>query len=120
MAHTNLRVNDLVEVFRDLAPGLKVQHLDVPEPDNRDYRVSTARLSQAGFSTRVSMEIGVAEIVDAISVGLIPDPQALYYRNAKWLQELSQIGSKNHRDIMSLMEVFGGTRKPSAPFGLAA
>jgi hypothetical protein len=30
----------------------------------------------------------------------------LFYRNAKWLKELTMIGSKDHRQLVDLMESF--------------
>jgi nucleoside-diphosphate-sugar epimerase len=104
IAHENLRVVDLVGVFESLTPGLKVTHLATPDIDRRNYRVSTRRMREAGFSPRISVEIGSEEMVDAIVSGLVPDPESVFYRNAKWLKELTQIGSKNHRDLIGLLE----------------
>jgi hypothetical protein len=45
-------------------------------------------------------------MVDAIVGGLIPDPESIFYRNAKWLKELTQIGSMGHRELVGLIETF--------------
>ena len=104
IAYENLRVIDLVEVFEGLRPGLTVTHVPTPDIDRRNYRASTRRMQEAGFSPRIPVEIGSEEMVDAIVSGLVPDPESVFYRNAKWLKELTQIGSKNHRDLIGLLE----------------
>lgn len=110
IAHENLRVVDLAEVFRRINPHLKVQHVELPDADRRDYRVSTARMRADGFTPRVSIEQGAEEMVDAITSGLIPDPESIYYRNAKWLGELTRLESKEHKEIVSLMEMLAQVR----------
>jgi nucleoside-diphosphate-sugar epimerase len=111
IAHANLRVVDLVEVFTRLNPRLRVEHLELPEQDERDYRVSTRRMRDEGFATRVDVEAGAEEMLDAIVGGLIPDPESIFYRNAKWLRELTGIGGKNHRDIVHFMESLADMRQ---------
>jgi len=51
-------------------------------------------------------------LIEAIINGLIPDPESVFYRNAKWLKELTQIGSKNHRDIVNLLETLANVNVP--------
>jgi nucleoside-diphosphate-sugar epimerase len=114
IAHRNLRVVDLARIFARVNPRLEVSHLDLPEPDHRDYRVSTRRMLEEGFETRTGVEMGVEELVEALVSNLIPDPESIYYRNVKWLKELTQLGSKEHRDILSLMETLSVVRTPSA------
>lgn len=112
VAHQNARVIDLANTFASINPLVQIVHLDTREPDERDYSVLTERMQEEGFSTRVSPEVGIEEMVDAIISGLIPDPESIYYRNAKWLKELSQIGDKNHRDLVHLMESLATIRQP--------
>jgi nucleoside-diphosphate-sugar epimerase len=113
IAHENLRVADLAAIFQRINPHLQVTHLELPDQDHRDYRVSARRMQEEGFRTRISVDIGAEEIIEAMVSGLIPDPESIYYRNAKWLKELTQIGSKNHRDVVNLMETLAQVR-PSA------
>jgi len=110
IAHENLRVIDVAEVFTRLNPQLRVSHVDLPNEDPRDYRVSTRRATEAGFVPVVTVEHGAEEISDAIVSGGIPDPESVFYRNAKWLAELTQIGGKNHRDLAGLMETVARMR----------
>jgi hypothetical protein len=107
-----LRVVDLVGVFRQINPRLEVAYLDLPDQDRRDYQVSTRRMREEGFEPRVSVQMGAEELVEAIVSGLIPDPESIYYRNAKWLKELTQIGSRDHREIVGLMEMLAQMRQP--------
>jgi nucleoside-diphosphate-sugar epimerase len=112
IANENLRVADLVKMFRRINPRLQVIHLDLADQDRRDYRVSVRRMRQEGFEPRMSVEMGSEEMVEAIVSGLIPDPESIYYRNAKWLKELTQLGSKDHREIVGLMEMLAQMRLP--------
>jgi nucleoside-diphosphate-sugar epimerase len=104
IAHENLRVIDLAEIFMHINPRLRVAHLETADDDRRNYQVSMARMREEGFQTRIGVDLGAEEMTEAIVSGLIPDPESIYYRNAKWLKELTHIGSKGHRDIVNLME----------------
>lgn len=111
VCHQNLRVVDLAEIFSDLKPGLKVTHVPTQDADTRDYAVSGLRLREEGFSPRVDVRTGAEEIMDTIASGAIPDPESIFYRNAKWLKELTNIGSFDHRHIVDLMENFTAVRQ---------
>jgi nucleoside-diphosphate-sugar epimerase len=111
VAHENLRVIDLARIFRDLRPDLEVTHVSSPDVDGRNYRVSTGRLKSENFRTRVGVDVGAEQIIESIVSGLIPDPEAIFYRNAKWLNELTQIGARDHRHVVALMERFGAAHR---------
>jgi len=111
IAHQNLRVVDVAEVFRRINPKLEVVHTPVEDADRRDYRVSTQRMLEEGFHPQIDVSSGAEGIAEAIVCGAIPDPESLFYRNAKWLKELTQIGSKDHRQLVTLMESFSGLRR---------
>jgi nucleoside-diphosphate-sugar epimerase len=104
VARENLRVADVAQVFKRVNPALVVTYVGGMDDDRRDYRVSTRRMRAEGFETRIGVEMGAEEIVEAIVSGAIPDPESIFYRNAKWLRELAQIGLKTHRDILGLLE----------------
>ncbi len=110
IAHENLRVCDLPEVFRDINPRLKVTHVAAEDPDLRDYRVSTRRMAQAGLRMQTAVRLGAEQLTDAIVSGLIPDPESIFYRNAKWLKELQGIGSREHKDLLHLIEAMSAVR----------
>jgi nucleoside-diphosphate-sugar epimerase len=111
VSHENLRVADLAEVFRELRPGLEVVHTPAADVDTRDYSVTTDRLRSEGFEARVDVRGGAEQMMEAIVAGLIPDPESVFYRNAKWLKELTQIGARDHRQVVELMEHFSATRR---------
>jgi nucleoside-diphosphate-sugar epimerase len=112
VAHENLRVLDLAAIFDDLCPGLDVTTVPSPDLDARDYRVDNSRLRREGFCTRTDVRAGAEQIMEAIVTGLIPDPESVFYRNAKWLKELTQIGSRDHLQLVELMEHFSPARRP--------
>jgi nucleoside-diphosphate-sugar epimerase len=113
ISHKNLRVVDVAETFQHINPRLQVSYLDLPEQDHRDYRVSTQRMSEEGFEPQINIELGIQQMVEAIISGLIPDPESIYYRNAKWLKELTSLSTKDHREIVGLMEVLASVRQTS-------
>ena len=96
---------DIAGIFKSINPALAATYVEAANEDRRDYRVSTARLNVEGFRARMSVEMGAEEMIEAIVSGLIPDPESIFYRNAKWLKELTQIGSKDHRDLVGLLEL---------------
>jgi nucleoside-diphosphate-sugar epimerase len=113
IAHENLRVSDLARIFATLNPRLTIAHLETSDVDRRDYSVSAARMRDEGFQTRIDVSSGAEMMIDAIISGLILDPESLYYRNAKWLKELSQLGNKGHLEVVNLLET---TAHAGSPF----
>ena len=104
IANENLRVIDLIDVFTKINPNLKPKFLPVPDNDARNYRVSTHRMRADAFAPSVSVALGAEDIVDAIVKGQISDPESIFYRNAKWMKELTQFGDANHKEFVGLME----------------
>jgi nucleoside-diphosphate-sugar epimerase len=111
VVHENLRVVDVVEIFKGLRPGLKVVHVPSPDLDARNYRASSERLRKLGFESKIDVRTGAENIMEAIVSGQIPDPESVFYRNAKWLKELTQAGGEDHRQIVELMEHFSVGRR---------
>ncbi len=97
VTNENLRVVDLVKTFRGLNPRLEVVHV-ATDLMRRNCRVSNRRMLDSGFRPRMSVEMGAEEMVDAIVSGAIPDPEATFARNPKWLTELAPIGVTAHAD----------------------
>ncbi|HVC92273.1 MAG TPA: SDR family oxidoreductase [Pirellulales bacterium] len=110
ISHENMRVVDLIAVFQAINPRLEAEFLPTENPDNRDYAVDNRRMGQAGFQPLTSVRVGAEQLVDAIVSGLIPDPESIYYRNAKWLKELSRFDEREHADALNLMETLSGMR----------
>lgn len=92
IAHENRRVIDVARIFKKLNPSLRITQLQIPKKDHRNYQASTLRMREEGFQTNINVEFGVTEITDAIVSGLIRNPESIYYRNAKWLKELTEEG----------------------------
>ena len=114
VSHENLRVVDLIDIFKNINPNLVAKYLETVDKDSRNYNVLTERMKKAGFKTRVGVNLGAEEIVDAIISGVISDPESIYYRNAKWLKELSQFGGSNHRQFVELMESMSKMISPNS------
>jgi hypothetical protein len=114
IAHQNLRVIDIADIFRRINPNLEVQHLASQDIDRRNYRVCTRRMLEEGFVPRVAIDAGAEEIIESIISGTIPDPESVYYRNAKWLKELTRISNMEHRDVINLIETLTRVRTAMA------
>jgi nucleoside-diphosphate-sugar epimerase len=108
ISHENLRVIDLVAVFRAINPRIEVEFLKTDNPDKRDYAVDNSRMKAEGFEPLTSVRVGAEQLIDAIGSGLISDPESIYYRNARWLKELSRFGEREHADALKLMEILSG------------
>jgi nucleoside-diphosphate-sugar epimerase len=111
ISHENLRVVDVAAIFQRINPVLKITYVRTQDPDRRDYRVSNARMLEENFHPRVDVQAGAEGIAEAIICGLVPDPESIFYRNAKWLKELTHIGDRDHRQVVDLMESFSLARR---------
>lgn len=110
IAHENFRVVDLVGIFQKINPKCQPVYLKLDSSDNRNYHVSVARMREEGIHPTVTVTTGAEEIVEAITTGRIADPEAIYYRNAKWLKELTEIGNRDHLGLMKMMDVIASSR----------
>jgi len=104
IANENLRVVDLIDIFAEINPNLQPIFLETADKDVRNYHVSTRRMREAGFRPRVRVRDGAEEMVDALITGLIADPESIFYRNAKWMKELTQFGDVKHKEFVGLIE----------------
>ncbi|HEX2779500.1 MAG TPA: SDR family oxidoreductase [Gemmatimonadaceae bacterium] len=110
IAHENLRVIDLIDVFKGINPRAMERFIELENPDNRNYHVSTARMREEGIQPRVTVQAGAEEIVEAIVTGRIADPEAIFYRNAKWLKELTGLGTRDHRGLIGMLDLIASSR----------
>ncbi len=99
ISHQNLRVVDVADTFQRLNTNLKIAQVQTQDPDRRNYRVSAERMLDEGFRTRTDVMEGAEGIAEAIASGAISDPESVFYRNAKWLKDLTTIGSMDHRQL---------------------
>lgn len=110
IAHENLRVVDLIDVFKGINPRCNERFIELENPDNRNYHVSVERMREEGIEPRVTVQAGAEEIVEAIVTGRIADPEAIFYRNAKWLKELTGLGKSDHRGLMGMLDMIASAR----------
>lgn len=105
VASENLRVVDLIAIFKKINPACREVYVKLENPDTRNYHVSTARMKAEGIVPRVDIRAGAEEIIEAIVTGRIADPEAVYYRNAKWLKELTELGGQDHHALVGMLDV---------------
>jgi len=111
IAHENFRVVDLVEIFQRINPACQPVYVKLANPDLRNYHVSVARMKDEGITPTVKVQSGAEEIIEAIVTGRIADPEAVYYRNAKWLKELSELGNRDHRSLIGMLDLMASSRR---------
>src|SRR6185503_2168068 len=58
IAHENLRVLDVVQVFKEINPFCKEVYVELDAPDTRNYRVCVARMNDEGIQPVVSVKTG--------------------------------------------------------------
>jgi nucleoside-diphosphate-sugar epimerase len=90
VAHENLRISEVANTFKRLNPSLQVTYVPTEDPDQRDYRVSAQRIADEGFYPHLKVEAGAKRVANAISQGLIHDPESSRHNNVKWLKELKK------------------------------
>ena len=88
LAYKNMCIRDVADIFKKLNPSLEILEENEGDLDNRDYRVSIERMREEGFYPFIDIETGAQEIMDAITNGMIPEPESIYYRNVEWLNYL--------------------------------
>ena len=88
ISNENLTVNQVAKTFSELIPGLKLNYFKEGSEDKRNYRVDNSLMYKEGFKPFLTVEYGAQEIQEALTQGLIQDPESLYYQNVKWLKEL--------------------------------
>jgi nucleoside-diphosphate-sugar epimerase/ActR/RegA family two-component response regulator len=83
----NYKIAQVGEMVASAVPGVKVV-TDKENPDKRNYRVSFEKMRQRlGFVPGVSVQAGIAEIVEAVRSGAIGDYRSSKYNNHKTLSE---------------------------------
>lgn len=90
VGHENKTVLELAETVRELYDNVRVVHTEGRDDDRRNYRVDNSLLLSSGFRPGFTVQMGIAEVVEAIAGNVIPDPEALYYQNVKWMGRLMQ------------------------------
>lgn len=83
-AEGNHTKDEIVQLILKRLPETVVNYKDMTfGGDMRDIRVSFEKVcSQLGFTTRLSVDDGVREVLSALRSGLIREPQNQRYRNA--------------------------------------
>ena len=103
VAHQNLRVCDLIPIFQNLKPQLQTTYVKTDQKDERSYRVSAGRLKQEGFEMQVNVRTGIEEMIDALLLGLIRNPESIFYQNAKWMAELMEDGKLKQKSARRIL-----------------
>lgn len=93
--HMNFTLHELAEQISAVEPGLEIEY--VRNSDARNYRVQFDKIRAAlGFECRVSLDVGIREIRQAIREGRVTDYRDARYSNLKWMAERRSETCKSH------------------------
>jgi nucleoside-diphosphate-sugar epimerase len=83
----NYSKDEVVDLILKRLPETTVHYKDLTfGGDMRDIIVSFDKItSQLGFTVDFSVEYGVREVLDALRLGIIRNPQSERFRNAQWI-----------------------------------
>jgi nucleoside-diphosphate-sugar epimerase len=83
----NYTKDELLAIVCRHVEGTEVEYKDLTfGGDMRDIRVSFAKIRRVlGFEPKISVDAGVREVRDALTNGLIKEPQDSRYRNAQFI-----------------------------------
>ena len=86
-AHGNYSKDDIVRLVVKRMPDTVVEYRDMSfDGDMRDITVSFEKIKRVlGFETTLDVDDGVREVLFALQTGLIKDPTADRYRNARFI-----------------------------------
>ena len=77
----NYTKREIIELLKQIVPTLDVLEVHKTE-DPRDYKVSFEKIkSDIGFRPLFNVGVGLAEIIDLVSTGLIREPRDVKWRN---------------------------------------
>jgi nucleoside-diphosphate-sugar epimerase len=69
IAHTNLRIRDLVPLVLCAKPGTVVSYADKGHGDSADYRVGTMRSEREGFKPEIDIMTGIQQLLGSAPNG---------------------------------------------------
>ena len=86
-ASGNLSKDQIVEVVLKRLPETNVRYKDLTfGGDMRDFHVSYKKIQdELGFETELTIEDGVREVLNALRIGLVANPEDQRYRNARFI-----------------------------------
>lgn len=83
----------IVDEIRKLIPDARITYVKQVE-DPRDYRANSDRIKrELGFSTTMTVPQGIREVMDAVRLGIIADPEDPHYYNIPYERPSDNISS---------------------------
>ncbi len=88
----NYQIRDLAEIVAETVPGSKIDYASDAGPDNRSYRVSSAKIEKAipGFQPKWDAKMGARQLYDAVKAAdlKIEDFEGRKYKRLAQLEAL--------------------------------
>jgi hypothetical protein len=94
IASTNLQIKDLASIVSQLT-GCKILHTELKFQDQRNYHVNTRKALRDGIynpNTLRTVEDGVREIAELVSLGRIKQTENEVYFNVRHVENLKAYG----------------------------
>ncbi len=90
----NYQIRDLAEIVADTVPGAKIDYVADAGPDNRSYRVSSAKIEKyiPGFKPKWDASLGAQQLYEAVKASdlKIEDFEGRKYKRLAQLEALLQ------------------------------
>lgn len=83
--YCNLKIHEIAQIISDVIPGATVQHQDMKFEDQRNYRVSSEKFRQHGWTPKYTIQYGVKEIADILRGGRIKNVNDAVYSNVAYI-----------------------------------
>ena len=87
LSQGNFRISEIAEAIKRVIPSAEVEYADKPFEDLRNYRVSTKKICDIGWSPLFTLESGIKEIANVITDNRIVDIKDPIYSNEAFLNE---------------------------------
>jgi len=82
----NSKIRDIAGIIKTVVPQIRIEYGNMKVNDMRSYRISSQKLRALGWSPRLTLTDGIAEVVRAAQEGRIKNPDAPLYSNADYLK----------------------------------
>jgi len=86
LSYQNFRIWEIAERIQNIIPSARVEHIEVPFQDLRNYKVSTTRFDAYGWKPTYTLEDGIEEVRKLLVERRITDLDSHFYSNAMFVK----------------------------------
>lgn len=86
LSYKNYTIQNLANEIAKSIPNTKINYVDMPFEDLRNYRVDDSKFASLGWRPKYSLKDGVEEVYNIIVEERVKDPEDVVYSNAKYIK----------------------------------